>query len=225
MDNERIKIVLIDDQQLFREGIRQIMQTEKSFHIITSSDDFLSMIHLLEPHSIDILLIDLQMFLQYKQDIHNLIEEHSPQLKVVILSTLNDDNIVKEAIQMGVRGYLIKEMDISTFIQAIKMINEGVIYVHPVVNEAIVHHYLKMSVDDECEELPPIKPPLHVLTKRESEVIQLLAHGMNNMEIAKTLDISEKTVKNHISSIFKKINVNDRTKAAILAIRNRWVHI
>jgi|SRR5690625_1767810 len=225
MSNKRIKIVLIDEQQLFREGIRQIMQTERDFHILTSNDDFLSMVHLLEPQSVDLLLVDVDMFVKYKQDIHKIIKQHSPGLKVVILATLSDDNIVKTALKMGVRGYLLKEMDISSFIQAIRMINEGVVYIHPIVNEVIVTHYLKQSIKERPKNHRPIEPPLHLLTKRESEVIQLLAKGKSNMEIAEALKISEKTVKNHISSIFKKTNVNDRTKAVILAIRNRWVSI
>lgn len=225
MSNNRIKIVLIDDQQLFREGIRQIMQTEKDFHILTSNEDFLTNLDLLEPHAVDLLLIDVNIFKKYKQGIHNMIKQHSPELKVVVLATLNDDNVVKVALQKGVRGYLLKEMDISSFIQSLRLIHEGVIYVHPIINEVIVNNFLKQSIRERQKNHRPIEPPLHLLTKRESEVIQLLAKGKSNMEIAEALKISEKTVKNHISSIFKKTKVNDRTKAVILAIRNRWVHV
>src|SRR5690625_1395118 len=220
LHNDRIKIVLIDKQQLFREAIQQIMQTERDFHILTSNGDFLKLTDHVELHSIDLLLIEVNIFKNHLEDMKRLIKQNYSKLKVVILATLNDENIVKEALRLGIRGYLLKEMDISSFRQAIRLISEGVIYIHPMVNEVIVNDYLKQGIVNQERKQRPIKPPLHLLTKREIEVIQLLAQGKSNLEIAKALKISEKTVKNHISSIFKKIKVNDRTKAVVLAIRN-----
>src|SRR5690625_1628387 len=183
MENKRINIVLIDDQQLFREGIRQILQTEPMFNVLGTDDDISTAIEFTKTHLVDLLLIDKNIFQDNQYQIEKLIDKYRTELKFVILSTLNDENIIIEAIKLGVHGYLLKEMDINAFIQAIQMIYDDVIYIHPRINEVIIKRYLKTS-SQQTRKSAPVQPPLHLLTRRESEVIQLLAKGKSNLAIA-----------------------------------------
>ena len=115
-------------------------------------------------------------------------------------------------------------MDVKTFIQSIHAVHEGLLYIHPLINDALLNHFMSYTVEKTEEEIE-IKPPKGLYTKREYEVLQLLAKGYSNRKIADHLKISDKTVKNHISSIFKKMDVNDRTKAVVTAVKNQWVRI
>jgi len=226
MNEEKINIVLIDYHQLFREGIKRVIQSEESFQILVSSDDFSVVTQLLDSHSIDVLLIDIKIFMKHVEQIKQSIIEASPSMKVVVMSTEGEENFVTEAIRVGVHGYLLKEMDIFSFIDAIISVSKGTSYIHPTITHDLVEEYRKLSSEDEPnEEDTLVQWPLHLYTKRECEVLQLLANGHSNRSIAETLEISEKTVKNHVSSLFKKMNVNDRTQAVVTAIRNHWVEI
>src|SRR5690625_764504 len=113
-------------------------------------------------------------------------------------------------------------MDIFTFIDAVKAVHRGLSYIHPIVTNTLIEDYRKLS---KGEPEQAVQRPIHLYTKRECEVLQLLTDGQSNRQIAETLNISEKTVKNHVSSLFKKMNVNDRTQAVVTAIRNHWVEL
>lgn len=226
MTEEKINIVLIDHHQLFREGMKRVIQSEESFEILVSSDDYSVVIQLLDSHPIDVLLIDIKIFMNHSDHIKQSIIDVSPNIKVVVMSTEGEENFVTEAIRIGVHGYLLKEMDIFSFIDAIKSVAKGTSYIHPTITHDLVEEYRKLTSEGEYyEEEPLVQWPLHLYTKRECEVLQLLANGQSNRRIAETLNISEKTVKNHVSSLFKKMNVNDRTQAVVTAIRNHWVEI
>jgi len=226
MNGEKINIVLIDYHQLYREGMKRVIQAEEAFEILVSSDDYSVVTQLLDSHPIDVLLIDIKIFMNNSQHIKQSIIEASPTIKVVVMSTEGEENFVTEAIRIGVHGYLLKEMDIFSFIDAIKSVVKGTSYIHPIITHDLVEEYRKLSSEgDDYEDEPLVQWPLHLYTKRECEVLQLLANGQSNRRIAETLDISEKTVKNHVSSLFKKMNVNDRTQAVVTAIRNHWVEI
>src|SRR5690625_295277 len=226
MNEEKINIVLIDYHQLFREGMKRVIQSEETFEILVSSDDYSVVTQLLNTHSIDVLLIDIKIFIKHIEHIKQSIIDASPSIKVIVMSTEGEENYVTEAVRIGVHGYLLKEMDIFSFIGAIKSVVKGTSYIHPIITHDLVEEYRKLSLDeDHLEEESLVQWPLHLYTKRECEVLQLLANGHSNRSIAETLDISEKTVKNHVSSLFKKMNVNDRTQAVVTAIRNHWVEI
>src|SRR5699024_4657924 len=130
-----------------------------------------------------------------------------------------------EAIQAGVHGYIFKEMNMFSFVDAIKIVTTGESYYHPNVTSDLVNEYRSILQDNYKEKEEEVNRPLHLYTKRECEVLQLLTDGQSNRTIAKTLNISEKTVKNHVSSLFKKMQVHDRTQAVVMAIRNNWVEL
>src|SRR5574342_847985 len=151
-----------------------------------------------------------------------------PDTKIIILSIHDDENYVTHALQTGAIGYLLKEMDADALIEAVKVVAEGGSYLHPKVTHNLVNEYRKLAAGVARSggaylQTMEIRRPLHLLTRRECEVLQMLADGKSNRGIGEALFISEKTVKNHVSNILQKMNVNDRTQAVVVAIKNDWV--
>lgn len=215
---DTLNIVLLDKHQLFREGVKQVLDTEASFHIIVNSDDYSVLNSALDVYSVDVVLLDIQMFMENETHVRNFIKD--TETEVIVLSNNGEEAYVTEVIKSGINGYLLKEMDIHSFIKAIKVVMQGASYIHPSASEYLVKDYRKL-----LEEETGVMAPLHLFSKRECEVLQLLTDGQSNRKIAETLDISEKTVKNHVSSLFKKMKVNGRTQAVVTAIRNHWVEL
>lgn len=222
------KIVLIDDHKLFREGVRRILEFEPSFEIIAEGDDGNVATQLVAKHKPDVVLMDINMpDMNGVQATANLIR-HYPDTSVIILSIHDDESYVTHALKTGAQGYLLKEMDSDSLIEAIKVVSEGGSYLHPRITHNLVQEFRRLS-----KEVPTsrsdigadYRKPLHILTRRECEVLQLLAEGKSNRGVADSLYISEKTVKNHVSNILQKMNVNDRTQAVVAAIRKGWVEI
>ncbi|GGM35519.1 transcriptional regulatory protein DegU [Paraliobacillus quinghaiensis] len=221
------KIVLIDDHILFREGVRRILEFEESFEVVAEGDDGEAALGLVEKYNPDVVLMDINMpHINGVQATKQLILKY-PEVKVIILSIHDDENYVTHALKSGAQGYLLKEMDSDALIDAIKIVSEGGSYLHPKVTHNLVKEFQRLSKDGSTNNLETIeyRKPFHLLTRRECEVLQLLADGKSNRGVAETLFISEKTVKNHVSNILQKMNVNDRTQAVVMAIRNGWVEV
>ncbi|QHE53604.1 response regulator transcription factor [Pontibacillus sp. HMF3514] len=222
-------IVLIDDHKLFREGVKRILEFEPSFKVVAEGDDGDSATKLVEEHSPDVVLMDINMpQVNGVQATAELISQF-PNLKVIILSIHDDENYVTHALKTGAQGYLLKEMDSDALIDAIKVVSEGGSYLHPKVTHNLVKEYRRLADEgtgsSQAENTIEYRKPLHLLTRRECEVLQLLADGKSNRGVAEALFISEKTVKNHVSNILQKMNVNDRTQAVVTAIKNGWVEV
>ncbi|PLS18106.1 DNA-binding response regulator [Bacillus sp. M6-12] len=222
-------IVIIDDHQLFREGVKRILDFEKTFQVVAEGDDGSEAISLVEQHNPDVVIMDINMpQINGVEATKQLIEKH-PDTKVIILSIHDDENYVQHALQTGASGYLLKEMDADALIEAVKVVADGGSYLHPKVTHNLVKEYRRLSSNGSGRNgvafAPEIRRPLHLLTRRECEVLQLLADGKSNRGIGETLYISEKTVKNHVSNILQKMNVNDRTQAVVTAIKNGWVEV
>src|SRR5690625_3714029 len=151
-----------------------------------------------------------------------------PEINVVILSIHDDESYVTHALKTGAKGYLLKEMDSDSLIEAIRVVSEGGSYLHPKVTSNLVQEYRRLAQENRPQASAigiEYNKPLHLLTKRECQIIQLMAEGNSNRAISEILVISEKTVKNHVSNILQKIKVKDRTHAVVTAIRNGWVEL
>lgn len=218
--DESIKVVIIDRYHLFREGVKLILETNSSFEIIAESDKYEVLEQASSLFKLDVLLLDINIFMKNIKNVKQLIEEHD--MKVIVLADKGEECFVTEAIKIGVHGFLFKEMDKNSFIQAIHSVKSGEMYIHPEATRSLIEEYQKLLNGDTEEEF---KRPHHLYTKRECEILQLLTDGQSNRKISETLGISEKTVKNHVSSLFKKMQVNDRTQAVVKAIRNDWVQL
>ncbi|UOQ94407.1 response regulator transcription factor [Halobacillus shinanisalinarum] len=221
------RIVLIDDHKLFREGVKRILDFESSFEVVAEGDDGNVALELIERHNPDIVLMDINMPSMNGVEATAELTSRYSDLKIIILSIHDDENYVTHALKTGAQGYLLKEMDSEALIDAIKVVSEGGSYLHPKVTHNLVAEYRRLSETKEGNAYRAVeyRKPLHLLTRRECEVLQLLADGNSNRGVAESLYISEKTVKNHVSNILQKMNVNDRTQAVVTAIKNGWVEV
>ncbi|ENH98385.1 two-component response regulator [Gracilibacillus halophilus YIM-C55.5] len=228
-------IVLIDDHKLFREGVKRILELEAEFNVLAEGDDGASATELVRQYKPDVVLMDINMPGVNGVEATAKLIDTFPAVKVIILSIHDDENYVTHALKSGAQGYLLKEMDSDALINAITVVSEGGSYLHPKVTHNLVKEYRRLvseegaiyESDDHLEKLKDIehRRPLHLLTRRECQVLQMLAEGKSNKGISEGLYISEKTVKNHVSSILQKMKVKDRTQAVVIAIKKGWVEI
>ncbi|MCY9005405.1 response regulator [Peribacillus frigoritolerans] len=223
-------IAIIDDHQLFREGFKRILEIEKSFQVIAEGVDGIEVASIEKEYKPDVFIIDISMPLMNGLEATRKLIENNPNTKVMILSISEDEHYVTEALQSGAIGYLLKEMSASELIDAVHLVAEGGSYLHPKVINNILNEYRKLAEkhlreDEAFEQSLKLCRPLHLLTNRECDVLQLLTDGKSNSQIGEALFISEKTVRSHVSRILQKVKVNDRTEAVIHAIKNNWVKI
>lgn len=222
------KIVIIDDHQLFREGVKRILEFEESFEVVAEGDDGKDAIELIEQYQPDVVLMDINMPEVNGVEATRELVVKFQDTKVIILSIHDDENYVTHALKSGAMGYLLKEMDADALIEAVKVVSEGGSYLHPRVTHNLISDYRRLANDEgkgKGFQQTEVRRPLHLLTRRECEVLQLLADGKSNRAIGEALYISEKTVKNHVSNILQKMNVNDRTQAVVTAIKKGWVEV
>lgn len=221
------KIVIIDDHQLFREGVKRILDFESTFDVIAEGDDGVDALRLYEEYAPDVILMDINMPQMNGIEATEQLIATYPEAKVIMLSIHDDESYVSHALKSGALGYMLKEMDADEIVGAIKIVAKGGSYLHPKVTRNLVAEYRRLSERENKGNFhqTEIRRPFHLLTKRECEVLQLLTDGQSNRAIGESLYISEKTVKNHVSSILQKMNVNDRTQAVVTAIKNGWVEV
>ncbi|HLR03589.1 MAG TPA: response regulator transcription factor [Virgibacillus sp.] len=225
---KEIKIILIDDHKLFREGVKRILEFEPSFNVVAEGDDGSVANKLVKENKPDVVLMDINM-----PDVNGVkatadLVKYFPKTRVIILSIHDDETYVTHALKTGAQGYLLKEMDSDALIDAIKVVSEGGSYLHPKITHNLVQEYRQLAKSNKRKNIRgkiEYRKPLHLLTKRECEILQLLADGKSNRAVSDTLYISEKTVKNHVSNILQKMGCNDRTQAVVQAIRKGWVEV
>ncbi|MCF6138764.1 response regulator transcription factor [Alkalihalobacillus berkeleyi] len=232
MNAVKTSIVLIDDHKLFREGVKRILDMEEGFEVVAEGDDGQDAVELIENYDPDVVLMDINMpNINGVEATRRLIEKY-PDIKVIILSIHDDEAYVTHAVQTGASGYLLKEMDANALIDAVKVVADGGAYLHPKVTVNLISEFRRIKTQGPSNGGGEVgfkeveyRKPLHILTRRECEVLQMLADGKSNRSIGEALYISEKTVKNHVSNILQKMNVNDRTQAVVEAIKNGWVKV
>ena len=210
-----IKVMLADDHVLMREGIRQLLEFDGTISVIAEANNGVEcMEQLLSIHP-DILLLDINMPVMNGIEVLQEIKKNI-SVKVLVLTVHNEVEYLLKAVDIGVDGYIMKDAESAELKKAINCIMQGETYIQPSLVPALNSRLVSRDID---------KEKINSLTKRELEVLIEVANGMFNKEIATSLNISERTVKNHISNIFKKIGVTDRTQAAVFAIRNNLITI
>jgi DNA-binding NarL/FixJ family response regulator len=230
---EEISIVLIDDHQLFREGVKRILEMEKDFRVVGEGADGEDAYRLAEHHKPDVLLLDINMPNVNGVSASEHVISVSPKTRVIILSIHDDEGYVYRTLRSGASGYLLKEMGTSDLVEAVRVVATGGAYIHPKVTGKLIEEFRRLSEQEGASErslstddAQSVDPRLiESLTRREREVLQLMAEGKSNRAIGEFLFISEKTVKNHVSSILQKLNVQDRTQAVVISIKNGWVKL
>lgn len=210
-----IKIIIADDHLMVREGLKQLLELDGDISVIGEAGDgieCLSMINKLNP---DVVLLDINMPNMNGLEVLQKLKEQNKNHNVLILTIHNEIEYLVKAVDIGVSGYVLKDSESAVLKKAIYAVYEGDTFIQPSLAPLLKERLASdLSQGDES-----------ILTKRELEVLKLIAEGLFNKEIAYKLSISEKTVKNHVSNIFKKIGVSDRTQAAVYAIKNNIVDI
>lgn len=229
--DKKIKLVIIDDHQLFREGVKRILAMESDFEIVAEGEDGSQAAQLAAEYEPDVILMDINMPEVNGVEATKELIEKFPDVKVLILSIHDDETYVTHVLKTGAAGYLLKEMDANALIEAVKVVGQGGAYIHPKVTHNLINEYRRLATENETQDDDigfkevEYRKPLHILTRRECEVLQLMTNGYSNRMIGEALFISEKTVKNHVSNILQKMNVNDRTQAVVESIKNGWVKV
>jgi len=209
-----IKVLIVDDHSLVRQGLKQIVELEPDIEVIGLAADGEEAILKVQQLKPDIILLDINMpKLNGIQTLRRL-KDIDKNNKVIMLTFHEDREYLFETINLGANGYVLKDAESQSLIKAIRDVFQGSSYIYPTLATELVREFNRR------EEKIQKRMNQENLTKREYEVLTLLAEGLNNKEIGECLFISEKTVKNHVSNIFKKINVSDRTQAAIYAYKH-----
>lgn len=214
---EPIKIMIADDHCMVREGLKQLLELDGDIKVIGEAGDGVSCLKIMEDLKPDVTLLDINMpqmnGLKVLEAIRSNKKDNS---KIIILTIHNEIEYLLRAIDNNVDGYVLKDSDSDILRKAIFSVHKGEKYYQselvPLMKEKLENNQGRESQEN-------------LLTKREMEVLKLLTEGLFNKEIAYQLSISEKTVKNHVSNIFKKISVSDRTQAAVYAIKNNIVEL
>jgi two-component system, NarL family, response regulator LiaR len=208
-----IRLLLVDDQDVVRIGISAILSTEEDIEVVDTAADGAEALYLVEQHQPDLVLIDLKMPVMNGIQATRLIRERFPSVKVLVLTTYDADEWVFDAIRAGAAGYLLKDSSREDLLKAIQLTMQGQTAVDPAVAGKLFNHVVR--------NITPVESRLmENLSEREQEILKLIAQGLNNRAIAEKLYLSEGTVRNYVSAILAKLEVSDRTQAAIIALRH-----
>lgn len=210
----KTKVMIADDHSLIREGIKQLLEFDGSIEVIAEASNGVDCLEKLETIIPDVLLLDINMPEKNGLEVLDEIKKNSYEVKVLILTVHNELEYLLKAIDIGVDGYILKDSESAELKKAIHSVLSGENYIQASLIPALNNRLANRDID---------KDKIDSLTSRELEVLIQVANGMFNKEIATSLNISERTVKNHISNIFKKIDVSDRTQAAVFAIKNNII--
>lgn len=214
-----INIVLVDDHSMVREGIKQLLELDGDIKVIGEAGNGMMCLEMLETLTPDVILLDINMPQMDGLQVLAKLKEQKLNHKVLILTIHNEVEYLMKAVEIGVAGYLLKDSESSVLKEAIFAVYNGDSFIDSTMTPLLKEQKYLKELQKEA------RSKEKVLSTREIEVLCALAEGLYNKEIASKLQISEKTVKNHVSNIFKKIGVSDRTQAAVYAIRHKFVDI
>ncbi|MFN3365306.1 MAG: response regulator [Exiguobacterium mexicanum] len=230
MEQLQTRIAIVDDHELFREGLKRIFDLEDEFTVVAEGRTGTEAIRIAADHKPEILILDINMPELNGIEATKQLSVLSPETRVLILSIHDDESYITHALEAGASGFLLKEVASTELISAVRSVAKDGAYLHPKVTTNVLKEYRRFlqfkgepagrNVENRTDD-----PGYQLLSRREVEVLHLLAEGRSNRDISDMLFISEKTVKNHVSSVLRKMEVNDRTQAVVDAIRRGWVEI
>jgi NarL family two-component system response regulator LiaR len=207
--NNPITVLLVDDHKLVRQGVRAFLEAHDEFLVVAEAESGAEAVQLAEEHIPDVVLMDLIMPEMDGVEATRQVKNTSPRTQIVVLTSYHEDEHIFPALEAGATSYILKDIDMEELAEAIRRSARGEVTLHPRVAARILQE-LHGTKRDEIN-------PFTELTKREMEVLKLIAKGLSNAEIAEHLVISDHTVKGHVSNIFSKLHIADRTQAAVYA--------
>ena len=206
---KQIRVLIVDDHAVVRKGIQMMVSTEPAIQVVGEAKDGLDAMSQVKELQPDLVLMDLVMPREDGVEAIIEIKRYDPSIKIIVLTTFEEDVRISAAMEAGANGYLLKDADGEALLQAIQAVQQGDMPLHP----RVARHLFKGIVG------PVETDPLERLTEREKEVLILVAKGLSNRAVAEALDLSQGTVKIHVSNILSKLNVSSRTEAAVWAVQ------
>ncbi len=216
---KKVSVLIADDHTLMREGLRKILSMEDSIDVAGEAQNGAEAVEIALGINPDIILMDINMPVTNGIEATKIIKSKNPDIKVIALTIHDQEEYLFELIKAGVSGYVLKDISPDLLIQAILGVSRGESFIHPSLTTKMFTEFNRLSSLSRQRNNPM------GLTKREYDVLRLVAHGDSNRSIADKLYISEKTVKNHLTNIFQKPGVEDRTQAAIQAMKNKLIDL
>ena len=216
---KKISVLIADDHALMREGLRKILSMEDKIDVAGEAQDGAAAAEMALALNPDIILMDINMPVTNGIEATKIIKSKNPDIKVIALTIHDQEEYLFELIKAGASGYVLKDVSPGLLIQAIFEVARGESFIHPSMTTKMLNEFSRLSTLSRQKNNPM------GLTRREYDVLRLVAHGDSNRSIADKLYISEKTVKNHLTNIFQKLGVEDRTQAAIQAMKNKLIDV
>jgi len=209
---KKIKVLLVDDHTLLRQGLRKLLELEPSIEVVGEAENGREAILKAEELVPDVILLDINMPGMNGVEATSLLKKYQPDLKIIILTIHKDHEYVFEAVKAGASSYLLKDVSAQELVKAVEAAYRGESVVDPTIASRLLKEFSRIFKGGG-------ENSQDALTEREKEILKLLVQGLNNKDVAQKLFISEKTVKNHISNIFRKLEVTDRTQAVVKALK------
>jgi NarL family two-component system response regulator LiaR len=217
--DKKIGVLLVDDHTVVRQGLRMFIDMQNDMEVLGEGANGIDAVELATRFNPDVILMDLQMPLMDGVEATNKLLESNPQARILILTSFGEDDKLFPAIKAGAQGYLLKDIQPRDLVQAIRDTYLGKAQLHPDVARRLMEAVSHDMPPDQGKRAS-LPQELENLTEREREVLDLIAQGLSNHEMAEKMVISEKTVKTHVSNLLSKLNLEDRTRAAIWALKH-----
>ena len=208
-----IRMLLADDHTVMRKGLRLLLESQPGFQVVAEAATGREAVTLAEQHAPDVIVMDIAMPLLNGIEAARQIAEKLPQAAIVFLSMHSDESYVLRALKAGARAYLLKDSAENDLIEAVRAVTEGKAYFSPAISKMLVEDYMRQMREQKVED------SYELLTTREREIVQLLAEGKNNKDVANILNLSLYTVETHRSNIFQKLNLHSGAELILYAIR------
>lgn len=211
-----VKVLIADDQELIRESLKIILDSKPDIEVTDAVYDGLEVIRSVREKRPDIILLDIRMPRLDGVSCTKIIKEGYPDIKIIILTTFDDDEYVFNALKYGASGYLLKGISMDSLVEAINTVYQGQAMINPDIASKVLKFFSKLAVNNETIHVPVEN--IKMITKNEWTIIKEVSKGKSNKEIAKDLSFSEGTVRNYLSNILDKLELRDRTQLAIWSI-------
>ena len=212
-----IRVALVDDQTLVRKGIRGLLDATDDIRVVAEASDGEEALGAIAASQPDVVLLDVRMPKRSGVEVLQELRQKGAQPPTILLTTFDDDAVLLQGVRAGARGFLLKDVSFEQLTEAIRAVARGESLIRPAVTERVVRGLEQIPRDFESLDQPD------PLTRRETEILRLMAGGYSNREIAEVLGTTEGTVKNYASSVFSKLGVRDRTRAVLRAIELGYI--
>lgn len=219
---ESIKVLVVDDHPVYREGLVTMLRSEPSgIEVVGEADDGGVAVQMVEDTEPDVVLMDIKMAGMNGIEATRRIKSRFPDVKILALSAFDDDDYVLETVKAGASGYMLKDADNTVIVSGIKAVHEGKARIHPRLAVKVFQAFAELSSQHSRRN----DNAFDGLTDRELEVLQCIARGLTNRQVAAHLWISERTVDNHVQNIYRKLNISDRIQATLYAVRKGIISV